>query len=316
VTLKQQRCQTPRPPAPAGPPTPAARTRRRSRRRRWTGWLWVSPALAMYAAFVLYPLSQTIRYSFYDWDGIGPASWVGFANYRKVISDPQLSSSIVHAFQLILFFSVIPVGIGLVVAAVLRELPWRAGGTIARTLLFLPQIIPLAAAAVAWSWVYSDEGLINQFLRALGLGSLARPWLADFSTALPAVGLIGSWVALGFATVLFVAGIGKIDPALYEVARIDGAGRIREFFAVTLPGLRQEIVVCITITVIGALASFDIVYIATQGGPGYSTMVPGVQVVLLAFTAHQVGLASALAAVLLVLVLLIVVPLQRFGRQR
>ena len=270
----------------------------------------------MYAAFALYPLTQTIRYSFYDWDGIGPATWVGFANYRKVFSDPQLSSSIVHAFELILFFAVIPVVVGLVVAALLRDLPWRTGGTIARTLLFLPQIIPLAAAAVAWSWMYADDGLINQVLRAIGLGSAARPWLADFDTALPAVGLIGSWVALGFAIVLFVAGIGKIDPTLYEVARLDGAGRVREFFAVTLPGLRQEIVVCTTITVIGALASFDIVYIATQGGPGYSTMVPGVQVVLLAFTAHQVGLASALAAVLLILVLVIVVPLQRLGRQR
>jgi len=113
-----------------------------------------------------------------------------------------------------------------------------------------------------------------------------------------------------------LAGIGKIDPSLYEAARLDGAGRIREFFAVTLPGLRQELVVCTTFTMIAALASFDVIQISTQGGPGYQTMVPGVEIYRLTFLQQHVGQASALAVFLAVLVLVVIWPIQRLGREK
>ena len=106
----------------------------------------------------------------------------------------------------------------------------------------------------------------------------------------------------------------KIDPALYESARLDGATAVREFIAITVPSLRNEIAVCLTVTVIAALASFDIVYVSTGGGPGLATMVPGLQIYVLAFSARQVGLASALAVVLVVLVLIVILPIQRLGR--
>ena len=119
-------------------------------------------------------------------------------------------------------------------------------------------------------------------LAAIGLGGVTRAWLGDFATALPAVGVIGAWVLLGLCTLLLLAGMSKIDPALYEAARLDGAGPLREFVSITLPSLRQEIGVCVTVTVIAALASFDIVYISTQGGPGNATMVPGLEIYYLA----------------------------------
>jgi len=157
---------------------------------------------------------------------------------------------------------------------------------------------------------------VNQLLRLVGLGFLARPWLGDFDTALPAVGAIGAWVQLGLCLILLLAGMTKIDTELYEAARLDGAGPVREFFSITLPSLRQEIAVCITVTVISALASFDIIYISTQGGPGNSTLVPGLQIYYLAFFENRVGAASALGIVLLLLVLLVVLPLQRILRGR
>ena len=128
--------------------------------------------------------------------------------------------------------------------------------------------------------------------------------------------MIGVWVMLGFCTVLLLSGIGKIDLALYEAARLDGAGRISEFFAVTLPGLRRELVVCTTFTMIAALASFDIIQISTQGGPGYQTMVPGVQIYRLTFLQQHIGQASALAVFLAALVLVLIWPIQRLGRER
>jgi len=284
------------------------------RPRRASGWLWVAPAFAVYAVFVLGSIGLTIQYSFYDWDGVGTASWVGLDNYRQVFRDPELFGSIVNALVLIVFFAAIPVFIGLVAASVLRNIRSRTISGIARTVLFLPQIIPLAGAAIAWGWVYSEDGLANQILRSVGLGDLARPWLGDFNTALPAVGLIGSWVAFGLCTVLFTVGIAKIDSSLYEAAQLDGASRVQEFVAITVPGLRQEIIVAVTVLVIAALASFDIIYIATLGGPGYSTMVPGLEIYRLTFTAQKIGLASALGVVLTLLIALIIAPLQRLRR--
>lgn len=279
------------------------------------GWLFVLPALLMYAVFVLLPLLLSIQYSFFHWDGIGPMTWVGLNNYKSVLEDPDLLGTIVNAFKLVVFFSFIPVSLGLVVASVIHRVATGKLGTAARTVLFLPQVIPLVAAGIIWGWLLALPGLVNQILRSIGLGVLARAWLGDFDWALPAVGFIGVWVLLGFCTVLLVTGITNIDPALYESARIDGAGWFTEFINITMPLLRHEIGVCLTVTVIAALAAFDIVYVSTAGGPGNSTAVPGIQIYILAFTEQQIGLASALAVLLMLLVLIVILPIQRLTRE-
>ena len=299
------------------PVAPRDAVRRSARRtRNWAALVWVAPAFGMYALFVLYPMLQSIQYSFYDWDGIGPAKPAGLDNWKAIFTQPELLHSVEHAFILIVFYSVLPVGLGLVAAALIRELRPGAFSTTARVMLFIPQVLPLVAAGIAWTWMYSSDGLVNQVLRAVGLERHTRAWLGDFTFALPAVGVIGVWVMLGFCTVLLLAGIGKIEPELYEAARLDGAGRVHEFLAVTLPGLRRELVVCTTFTVIAALASFDVIQISTQGGPGYQTMVPGVEIYRLTFLQQHVGQASALAVFLAALVLVIIWPIQRLGREK
>jgi raffinose/stachyose/melibiose transport system permease protein len=295
-------------------PVPGRRARCAPRPGAWLGWLFVAPAAVMYAVFVLRPLGLTVQYSFYDWNGIGASTWVGLENYTRLFTEPELFATIVHAFELILFFSLIPVLLGLFVAATIRGIAQSRLAVVARTVLFLPQVIPLVAAGIMWSWLLSSTGLANELLSAVGLDGVTRAWLGDFDTALPAVGVIGAWVLVGLCTLLLLAGMSKIDPALYESARLDGAGPVREFLAITLPSLRQEIGVCVTVTVIAALASFDVVYISTQGGPGNSTMVPGLEIFYLAFSEREVGRASALAVVLVVLVLACVLPIQRLTR--
>jgi raffinose/stachyose/melibiose transport system permease protein len=285
-------------------------------RARWAGWLFALPALLMYAVFELYPIMTAVQYSFFDWDGVSVSTPVGLENYARVFTEPQLLASIVHSFVLIIFFTFLPVLLALVVASIVREIRSKWAGGLARTLMFLPQIIPGAASAIAWTWMYSPDGAVNQLLRAVGLGSLARPWLGDFTWSLPAVGIIGTWLATGLCTLLLMAGIGKIDASLYEAASLDGANRYHQFRAITLPALRQEIGVCVTITIIAALASFDVVFMSTQGGPGYSTQVPGVQVYQLAFTENRIGQSSALAVVLSLIVLAVILPIQRFFRER
>lgn len=268
----------------------------------------------MYAVFVLQPLALTFQYSFYEWDGIGPSKWVGLSNYRRVLTDPDLRGSIVNSLKLLLFFSVVPVSLGVVVASVINRLAAGRFGNLARAVIFLPQIIPLVAAGIIWGRLLSSRGLINQLLGYLGLDGVTRAWLGDFTFALPAVGLIGVWVLLGFCTVLLQTGAAKINPELYEAARLDGAGWFAELRAVTIPGIRREIGVCLTVTAIAALASFDIVYVSTGGGPGNETSVPGIQIYTEAFLQRRLGIASALAIMLSLLVLLVVLPIQRLSR--
>jgi len=288
---------------------------KRVRRETMVGWLFALPALLMYAIFVLVPLSLTILYSFYHWNGVGPATWVGLKNYVTVFQVPNLLGTIVNAFWLVVWFSFIPVGLGLVTATVIHRIATGRLGAVARTVLFLPQVIPLVAAGIIWGWLLALPGLINQIIKAVGLGAITRAWLGDFNWALPSVGVIGIWVLLGFCTVLLLTGIAKVDQALYESARIDGSGWFREFVSITVPLLRYEIGVCLTVTVIAALAAFDIVYVSTAGGPGNATAVPGIQIYILAFTERNVGLASALAVLLMILVVVVILPIQRLSRE-
>lgn len=242
-------------------------------------------------------------------------TWVGFDNYIRVLEDPDLLGTIINSLRLVTFFSFIPVALGLVVASIMHRMATGRFGAVARTVLFLPQVIPLVAAGIIWGWLLARPGLINELLRAIGLGAVTRAWLGDFDWALSAVGFIGIWVLLGFCTVLLWTGMTKLDPALFESARIDGASWFREFVQITVPLVRNEIGVCLTVTVIAALAAFDIVYVSTAGGPGNSTAVPGIQIYILAFTEQRIGPASALAVILTALVLIIIIPFQRLNRE-
>lgn len=285
------------------------------KRNTFVGTLISLPALFIYSLFVINPLISAIRLSFTQWDGIGEKEFVGLSNYAQIFQSPELVASIRNSLSLILFFSVFPIFFGLLLANFIVRIRSTKIRSVTQVVLFFPQILPLAASGIAWSWMYAKNGLVNQFLTSIGLEKFAQPWLAGFSTALPAVGIIGAWVLTGFCSVLLATGISKIDSSLYEAARIDGANWWSEFRNVTIPGLRQEISVLFTVTTIAALSSFDIIYVTTLGGPGSSTLVPGISIYRLAFTQSAVGLASAFGVVLMLIVLLLIVPIQFYSRR-
>lgn len=288
-------------PGRTGSPGPARRTAGPPGEPRRVGWLYVLPALVVYAAFLLYPLGRAVQISLYDWNGNTLATWVGLDNYAEVVTDPALRAAFGHALVLIGFYAVLPLLVGLVLAAVLARAKVRGLGFF-RTVVFLPQVVAMVVIAVAWRRMYAPDGSVNDLLTALGLGGLARGWLGDYTAALPAVGLVGTWFEIGLVTVLLLAGTGKIPAELYEAARLDGAGPVREFLAVTLPALRGEIAVALTLTVIAALRTFDLVYVTTRGGPGTSTSVPSYEVYNRAFQQGRVGSAAAIAVVLTVVI--------------
>ncbi|GAA1101255.1 carbohydrate ABC transporter permease [Streptomyces javensis] len=289
---------------PAGAPTREP-VRRRGRVVQWKGYLYALPALIVLTVFLLVPLGQLVQISLFHWDGISVSTWAGFDNYTEIARDPRLRAGFLHSFVLILFFSVIPIALALVLAAVTTRAGRLRGVSVFRAMIFLPQVVAMVVTATAWTAIYAPDGVLNTALRAIGLEAVARPWLGDFSTALPAVGLIGTWLEIGLCLVLFIAGIGQIPAELYEAAKLDGAGPVREFLAVTLPGLRGQITVALTLTVIAALRTFDLVYVATHGGPGNATSLPAYEVYNRAFGTGQVGSACAIAVTLTVVILLL-----------
>ena len=307
---------------PGAPAAPATGGRRRTRRAAGgsgggfgaTPYLFLLPAFVVYATFLLYPLGRAAQISLYDWDGLSLATFVGFDNYVDVFADPRLRGAFWHALVLIFFFAVLPLMIGLVLSAILVRAQVR-GLAFFRTVVFLPQVIAMVVVAVAWRQIYAPQGQLNRLLDAVGLGSLTRAWLGDFTWTLPAVGFIGTWVCTGLVTVLLMAGMARVPGELYEAATLDGAGAIRQFRWISVPSVRAEIVVALTLTIIAALKTFDLVYVTTAGGPGTSTTVPSYEVYRRAFMTGDVGSAAAIAIVLTVLIFLINLAVNRIGER-
>jgi raffinose/stachyose/melibiose transport system permease protein len=299
----------------AGVKPAAARASRRSLLRIATPYLYIAPALAVYGAFTLVPLGHTVWLSFFTWDGITAKTWHGIGNYRTIVRDPQLRAVFWHPFVLIVFYSVIPILLGISIAAVMTRIRIR-GLTVFRALLFLPQVIATVSVALAWQNIYELDGPLNGLLSAVGLHSVTRAWLGDWNLALPSVGLIGTWFTFGFCMVLFLAGAQKIPKELFESARVDGAGAWQETRHVLVPGIRREIVFALVLTVINALRTFDISYVLTKGGPGLQTDVPSYEVYRQAFVLGNVGQAAAFGVALTFLLLVIVLPLTRLEGRR
>ncbi|MDQ6794525.1 MAG: sugar ABC transporter permease [Chloroflexota bacterium] len=288
---------------------------RRPGEPRLVGLLYILPAFALYGLFVLLPALNGAWISLFKWDGVSLAQWVGLGNYADALGDPLVQGAFFHAFVLIVFYALAPVCLGLLVTAALSRHPIR-GLTAFRTIVFLPQVLAAVVIGVAWQWMYDPQGPVNTALTAVGLDALTRTWLGDFGVALPAVGIIGTWVTTGLCAVLFIAGVQQIPSERYDAARVDGAGAVREFLAVTLPGLRNEIVVALLLTVIAALRAFDIIFVTTKGGPGSETYVPTLLIYKRAFVSGEVGSAAAIATILTAIVLLVSVGIRRLEEAR
>ena len=296
-----------------------ARTRRAARpsavvQGRLTPYLYILPAFLVYGLFLLYPLIRAGQFSLYDWPGFGPSEFVGLGNYVDLLSDKRFLDAITHALTLIFFYSIMPLVVGLVLAAILRRGQVRGLGFF-RVVIFMPQVIALVVVAVAWHQIYSPNGILNDGLELIGLGHLSRGWLGDPNLALPAVGMICFWLSTGLVMLLLLAGMGRIPNDLYEAARLDGAGPVREFFAISLPSVKAEITTALVLTIIAALKTFDLVYVTTSGGPGTATTVPSYEVYNRAFNLKEVGSASAVAIVLTILVFGINVIVSRIGEE-
>lgn len=268
-----------------------------------TAPLFILPALLLYAAFVLVPILQVVGYSFFAWDNGIAQDFVGFANYARLGSDQIFWAAIWHNAIWVVLTLAFPLLSGLLLASILAERGPRTV-QIMSAIYFIPRTIPLVVAGIIWGWIYNPLfGLLNYGLDLIGLGNLAGAWLAEESTALLSLNVVGAWTFFGFCVVIYLGAIQSIDPSLYEAADIDGAKWWRKFRDITVPLLQNTTFFLGLYAAIEAMRFFDLIWVTTQGGPGYATEVLTTHIYKTFFLVGDFGYASALSVVLLVIVL-------------
>ena len=267
-------------------------------------YLWVLPALTVYGIFKLYPLVSGLQMSLLRWDGIEDPRYIGLRNFEKILSDEMTSTVLMNNVHYALGTVVGKIILSLILAILLHQA--LRGRTFYRTSLFMPVVMSFVVVGVLWSWLFNPQfGLINSFLRGLGLEFLVQDWLGDAAVALNSLILVDIWKWYGFHMVIFLAGLQSIPDELYEAARIDGASVWRQFLHVTLPMLQPVMIVNVTISVMGAFNVFDIPFIMTAGGPANATNVMALHIYIRGFKFYRFGFSAALSYVLLVIVTLV-----------
>ncbi|CQD16954.1 sugar ABC transporter permease [Mycobacterium europaeum] len=286
------------------------------RRRARAGRLFVAPNLAAVAVFMLFPLGFSLYMSFQRWDIFRPPKFVGLKNFHDLFtSDPLFLIAIRNTVVFTLGTVVPTIVVSLVVAGVLNRKVRGIG--IFRTIVFLPLAISSVVMAVVWQFVFNtDSGLLNIMLGWLGIGPV--PWLVDPRWAMASLCVVSVWRSVPFATVILLAAMQGVPETVYEAARIDGAGEIRQFVSITVPLIRGSISFVGVISIIHAFQAFDMVYVlnGANGGPETATYVLGIMLFQHAFSFLEFGYASALAWVMFAILLVLTVVQLRITRQR
>ncbi len=277
-------------------------------------YLYLLPALVIYAGFVLLPLAQNLIYSLFDWPSLTRAAFTGFANYYRLLQDPVFHAALSHNAIWAALTIAFPLAAGFLLAVALSRSRLRVALS---TIYFLPATVPLVVSGIIWGWIYNPIfGLLNRFLQVIGLQSLTRSWIGEADVALYALNVLGAWTFFGFCTVIFLNALQGLDPSLYDAAHIDGASGFQSLVYITIPSLKGTIVFLAIYSVIGAMKFFDIVYITTQGGPGYSTEILGTYIFKLAFREQRLGYSAGVAVILMALVMALAVVLLRRSEDR
>jgi len=267
------------------------------------GYLFLLPAVLLYAVFVLYPFVQSIYLSLTDWNGVSPTkNFVGLGNYLKMLSDPLVGLSLSHNVIWIIIGTVVPLMIGLLLAVLVSGTKW--GYNLFRTAFFLPQVLSPVIVGITWGWIFHPLfGVLNTLLDKVGLASLQRGWLGEPSLALYAVLVAAMWAAVGFVFVILLAGLQNVSVDLLEAAEIDGANAWQKVWNVTVPQIANVMTVVATLLLVGGFSVFDIVWIMTQGGPANSTELLATYAYKQAFIQNKIGYGAALVTVMTALAL-------------
>ncbi|WP_240230594.1 carbohydrate ABC transporter permease [Devosia lacusdianchii] len=282
-----------------------------ARKDELTAWLFLLPSLVLFLTFTAIPVIAAFGISFTQWDLFNPAQFIGLGNYSKLLSDPIFSRVMGNTAYFVLLSVPIQMLFGLGCALALNR--GIRGQTFFRIAYFLPVVTSTIAAALVWAWLFNANfGLINAFLSLAGITDVPR-WLASTQWAMPAVIIVSIWQNLGYAMVLFLAGLQNIRADLYDAAAMDGARGWRRFWFITLPLLSPTTFFVLIISIIGSFQIFELVFVMTQAGPANATNTLVYYIYQNGFQFYQMGYASAAAMVLFVIVL--IMTLVQYGLQ-
>jgi multiple sugar transport system permease protein len=302
---------------PAEAPHDVRRRRRgsaQSRRNTRTGLLLVLPALAFVAVFALYPLGFGAYISLTDWPLVGPYHFIGLSNYSSLIHNKVFVESIIFTLKYTAIVTVPILIVGYLLAVFVRA--GRPGTSLFRTLIFVPYIVGLVTESyMAVVELQPTSGSANYVLSKLGIVSSTTAWLVHTGLALTAISVLVVWFYAGFAMMMLLAGMQNIPHELYEAARVDGASWWKAEWKITIPLLRRWIALSLIISVVGSLLAFNQFFVMTDGGPGTSTVTVVMSIYDTAFANMDVGLASAMSVVLVIVVGLVTFLQFRFLRE-
>ena len=275
-------------------------------------YIFIAPNVVVFAVFMFVPILLAFYISLNEWTLIGTPTFVGLGNYLDMLEDSEFLRAFYNTVVYTLGTVPTSIALGLVVALGLnRKLPGR---TLLRSIFFVPVIISLVAVALIASWIFNDNyGIINAALSAVGIGGV--PWLSSARWAMISLIIATLWIRLGFNMVIYLAALQSIPTELYDAARVDGASGWRRFRHITWPLLGPTTFLLVIINIIYSLHVFDLIYVMTGGGPGFSTTVLVQYIYQMAFTEGQMGYASAIGVVLYLLLLIFTVFQWRVTRQ-
>ena len=268
----------------------------------------VLPALFMFLLFGVVPLIGVFALSFTQWDGLGAIHAAGISNWRSTLKDPQLYHSLWVTFEIIALSWLVQTPISLLLGTFLAGRQ-RYRGVLA-VLFFIPLLLSSAAIAITYKALLDPNfGLAA----GLHLSFLAQDWLGKGGLAIGVIIFILSWQFIPFHSLIYQGGVRQIPTTMYEAAAIDGAGRVRQFFSITIPQLKYTIITSTTLIVVGSLVTFDLIFVLTAGGPGDSTRVLALDMYKRGFMSNQMGPASVIATILVILGLILALILRRLG---
>ncbi|BAL98619.1 putative ABC transporter permease protein [Caldilinea aerophila DSM 14535 = NBRC 104270] len=253
----------------------------------------MAPLLLLNLVVIITPSLLSVRYAFTEWTGIGPARYIGLANFQEMLADPVFYRALWNNVRWTLIFLTVPVMMGLLGASLLSSI--RRGQILFRTLYFIPYVIASVVNAYIWKLILNPVFGIGPWLAERGIPWLDIRFFARTDTSLYAVAFVDNWHFWGFLVVLYLAAMHAVDPELYEAARIEGANRWHEFWHVTLPGIRPTLVFTLLMIMIWSFLVFDYIYLLTGGGPAHSSEVLATLTYSTAFYSLRVGYATAIA---------------------
>ena len=296
------------------PMNASVKARGLNREPQVTAFLFLLPALLIFTIFVLWPIAQSARYSFYDWDGIQPMTdYVGLENYKALADDPVFWRALQHNIIVVVWSVCTQIPLGIALALLLTR--GLRGSVIFRTLYFAPMVLSEVIVGVVWRWIYHPRfGMANALMEKLGLE--AQCWLGDEQLTLICILIATTWRYLGFYIVIFIAAIQGIPDELYESASIDGASGWQQHRCITLPLLMPTIRIAAVLMIVGALKSFDLVWVLTEGGPSHSSELIATYMFKEAFRSNHWGYGSALAFILFLIAFVVALVFVVLTRER